>query len=68
MTVTVLPTVSKRALTATIVGRAAGVTRKVESTARWSEGQGVMLSDAPGSVFSPTISLASVLEGPAVYM
>ena len=29
--------------------------------------QGVTLSDAPGSVFSPTISLASVFEAPAVY-
>ena len=47
-------------------GVGAGVTRRVETTDRWSDGQGSTAMSVPSYAASPTTALASALIGPGV--
>ena len=60
------PRVSSILSVATSTGISAGVTVKVDSTARWSDGHGVTVMLAAGLPSSPTIWLLTTFDGPAV--
>ena len=51
-------------MTPTNAGGAAGATRKVETTPRWSDGHGPTSTSTSGPPGSPTIRLAVVRTGP----
>ena len=65
VTVRSRPTATSRRSTATSTGGTPGVTAKVETTARWSEGQGVTDTLTSGLPFSPTMRLAVAVAAPA---